>query len=171
MTDDAADRVAADGDDRTATGTLPFPTTGPWDGDRTTEFLTDALVPIRLACHTPSGGLWMLSLWYLYRDDQLCCATANEADVVDFLRADPELAFEVSVNDPPYMGVRGQGTATVEPDDDKVTLEALIDRYLGGTDNSLATRLLAEDREEVVIRIDPTRVSTWDFSDRMDDVA
>lgn len=145
--------------------------TGAWSAAEATAYLEDATVPVRLACHTPQGGLWMLSLWYLYRDDQLCCATANEADIVEFLRADPELAFEVSVNDPPYMGVRGQGTATVEPDEDKATLEALIDRYLGGTDNSLATHLLAEDREEVVIRIDPTRVSTWDFSDRMDDVA
>lgn len=33
-----------------------------------------------------------------------------------FLREDDRVSFEVSRNTPPYMGVRGHGTATIEPD-------------------------------------------------------
>lgn len=147
--------------------------TGEWDRAGVTAFLTDATVPVRLACRTPAGGLWMLSLWYRFDVDaeRLVCATAAGADVVEYLRADGGVAFEVSTNDPPYRGVRGNGRATVAPDDDKAALRSLLDRYLGGTDSSLAARLLDPDRDEVVIRIDPERVYSWDFTERMRDVA
>ncbi len=147
----------------------PFPLTGPWTHSDVSAFLDDAVVPIRVSCHTPSGGLWMLSLWYRYQDEQLWCATGANADIVRFLHADPHVAFEISVNEPPYRGVRGQGTVTIESDPEKTVLRALIERYLGGTGSTLADRLLSADREEVSLRIEPTTVATWDYSDRMKD--
>lgn len=117
------------------TAGVPFEVGGPWSPTALREFLDDATVPIRLSCHTPSGGLWVLSLWYRYADGQFQCATGADADIVRFLRADPQVAFEVSVNHPPYQGVRGQGTATIEPDPEKTVLRDLLERYLGGTDS------------------------------------
>mgnify|MGYP000044190935 CR=1 FL=1 len=145
--------------------------TGEWDRAAVAAFLADARVPIRVACRTPGDGLWMLSLWYDFDPDagQFVCATAADADVVGYLRDDDGVAFEVSTNDPPYRGVRGRGSATVGPDDDKSTLRGLLDRYLGGTDSALARQLLDPERDEVVIRIDPARVYSWDFTERMDD--
>lgn len=145
--------------------------TGAWTAEEMRAFLTSdaGTVPLRLACHTPRDELWMLSLWYAFRDGCFLCATAADADLVTFLDHDSRVAFEVSVEDPPYFGVRGRGEATVEPDDEKQLLRELLDRYLGGTESSLADRLLAEDREEVVVRIEPTHLSTWDFSERMAD--
>lgn len=143
---------------------------GAWSESEAESYLTDATVPIRLACRTPSDGLWMLSLWYRYDDRAFHCATGANADIVEYLRADPGVAFEISDNEPPYRGVRGSGTATIEPDDDKALLEELLTRYLGGTDNKLATGLLAADRREVRIRIEPTKLYTWDFTERMADV-
>lgn len=130
-------------------------------------FLDEATIPIRLACRTPKGGLWMLSLWFRYREGRLYCATAASADVVSYLRNDPAVAFEVSTNDPPYEGVRGSGTARIEPDPDKELLTELLERYLGTTDSPLARRLLDDDREEVTIEIEPERVYGWDFTERM----
>ena len=144
--------------------------TGAWPEAEAERYLAEATVPIRLACRTPSGGLWMLSLWYRYDDGAFHCATGANADVVEYLRADPGVAFEISDNEPPYRGVRGSGTVTIEPDDDKVLLETLLTRYLGGTDNELATGLLAADRREVHIRIEPRKCYTWDFSERMADI-
>lgn len=145
--------------------------TGSWELAETRAFLTSEVgrVPIRLACRTPAGRLWMLSLWYRWRDGGLDCATSASADVIEYLKHDDGVAFEVSVNDPPYCGVRGAGTATVAPDEEKQLLRSLLERYLGGTDSSLAQRLLREEREEVHIRIDPARLYTWDFSGRMAD--
>ncbi|MFW5973830.1 MAG: pyridoxamine 5'-phosphate oxidase family protein [Natrialbaceae archaeon] len=141
--------------------------TGAWDRTTTEAFLTAETIPLRLSCHTHAGTLWMLSLWYRYRDDALWCATSADADVVEYLAGDDRVAFEISTNRPPYKGVRGNGTASVEPDEDKELLNELLERYLGGTDSPLAERLLSPEREEVRIRIDPARVYTWDFTDRM----
>jgi len=143
--------------------------TGEWDRAGVTAFLADATVPVRVACRTPAGGLWMLSLWYRFDadDETLVCATSAAADVVEYLRDDDGVAFEVSTNDPPYRGVRGSGRATITPDEDKAVLRGLLERYLGGTDSTLAERLLAPERDEVAIRIDPARLYSWDFTERM----
>ncbi|QLH79061.1 pyridoxamine 5'-phosphate oxidase family protein [Halosimplex rubrum] len=141
--------------------------TGDWDRDRTEQFLDERTIPVRLATHTPGGGLWMLSLWYRYRDGHLECATGANAKVVRYLRENPAVAFEISTNDVPYRGVRGAGTADIAPDEDKTVLRDLVERYLGDTDSKLARRLLSPDRDEVRIRVDVDRAYTWDFSDRM----
>jgi nitroimidazol reductase NimA-like FMN-containing flavoprotein (pyridoxamine 5'-phosphate oxidase superfamily) len=140
---------------------------GAWSTGRAEQFLRERTIPVRLACHTPSGGLWMLSLWYRYRDGRLECATGADADVVRYLRADPAVAFEISTNQPPYRGVRGAGTVDIAPDEDRETLRALIERYLGDTDVPLAERLLDPEREEVRLTVDVERAYTWDFSNRM----
>ncbi|MDS0283533.1 pyridoxamine 5'-phosphate oxidase family protein [Haloarcula onubensis] len=141
--------------------------TGAWSRAGVVAFLEEQTVPIRLGCRRPRGDPWMLSLWYRYRDGAFECATAADADVVSYLEHDDTVSFEVSTNDPPYRGVRGNGTATVAPDEEKTVLRALLERYLGGTDGDLAQRLLAPSREEVRIRIAPDRLHSWDYSDRM----
>lgn len=140
---------------------------GAWSADELALFLQEALMPLRLGCHHPDGGLWMLSLWYRWEDDAFLCATGRDSDVARFLRKDDDVAFEVSTNAPPYMGVRGKGTATLSPDPEKTVLRNLLERYLGGTDSELAEMLLRDDREELVITIAPTRLFTWDFTPRM----
>ncbi len=131
------------------------------------QFLERATIPVRVACRTPRDELWMLSLWFVYRDGRLHCATAKSAAVVRYLEKDEHVAFEVSTNDPPYRGVRGNGTATITDDPDKTQLRELLTRYLGSTETPLGQRLLSEERVEVSIVIDPTRVYGWDFTERM----
>ncbi|MXR50872.1 pyridoxamine 5'-phosphate oxidase family protein [Halovenus sp. WSH3] len=143
------------------------PVKGPWSREQLRQFLEEALMPLRIGCRRPSGGLWMLSLWYTVEDDQFLCATSSDSDIAEFLRADDAVCFELSTNRPPYMGVRGNGTASLEPDEDKALLRDLLDRYLGGTESELADMLLDDDREELVIRVRPDRLYTWDFTDRM----
>jgi nitroimidazol reductase NimA-like FMN-containing flavoprotein (pyridoxamine 5'-phosphate oxidase superfamily) len=141
--------------------------TGVWDAAEVAAFCDDHPIPLRLGCRTPRGGLWMLSLWYSHDDGRFRCATKADADVVGFLRADPTVAFEVSTNEPPYRGVRGAGTASVAPDEEKDLLRSLLERYLGGTDSTLARRLLDPDRDEVTVTVTPDRIHSWDFGGRM----
>lgn len=143
---------------------------GAWSRAEMETFLDAALMPVRLGCHHTGGGLWMLSLWYEYDDGQIRCATGSESDVARFLRADDAVSFEISTNRPPYMGVRGAGAATLSPDEDKELLGSLIDRYLGGRESELATMLLTDDRDELVITVEPERLYTWDFTSRMQTV-
>lgn len=130
------------------------------------SFLQSAVIPVRIGCRTPSGGLWMLSLWYRYADGQLHCATSADAAVVTYIEHDSDVAFEVSTNEQPYAGVRGRGTASVADDPEKTVLRELLERYQGGTDTQLARRLLREERDEVSITIEPSTVYGWDFGER-----
>ncbi len=140
--------------------------TGPWDRDRVDEFLEEARIPVRVGCRTPADDPWIVSLWFAW-DGAVHCATGAHADIVDFLEHDARVSFDVSTNDPPYRGVRGRGTATISPDEEKTQLRALFEKYLDGTDNGLGRRLLRPEREEVHVRIDPDRIHTWDFTGRM----
>jgi len=140
---------------------------GPWTREEMEQFLDAETVPLRLGCRTPADKPWMLSLWYRFVDGAFECATGADAAVVDYLDHDPIVSFEVSTNEPPYRGVRGNGTATMTADDDKTVLTELLHRYLGGTDSPLAEQLLAPDRREIQITITPDRLHTWDYSNRM----
>lgn len=142
---------------------------GAWTQTQLETFLETSLVPIRLGCHHPRGGLWMVSLWYQYQNGCFRCATSRGAALETFLRRNESVCFEVSTNTPPYMGVRGKGTATLEPDENKERLRALITRYFGDTDSSLGATLLAEGREELAITVEPEKLYTWDFTERMAD--
>ncbi|MFC3958056.1 pyridoxamine 5'-phosphate oxidase family protein [Halovivax cerinus] len=144
---------------------------GPWTAGDVENFLQETTIPIRLATTRPDDSLWVVTLWYRYRDGAFECATQADADVVGFLRNEPSVAVDVSTNRVPYRGIRGNGTATISTDGARETLRDLVVRYLGDTDSSLAKRLLDDEREEVRIQIEPATVYSWDYGARMRDVS
>lgn len=86
------------------------------------------------------------------------------------ISANPQVAFDVSTNDLPYRGVRGRGRATCRTAADNSQLEELLTRYLGNTEGQLAEWLLSRTGNESVITIEPTWLTSWDFSKRMQDL-
>ena len=130
-------------------------------------YLDETVIPLRLACTNRSGWPFVLSLWYLYADGALYCATQSSAKIVAHLHNDPRGAFEIAADLPPYCGIRGQVEAEVLPARGGDVLEQLLHRYLGGTSNSLAKNLLARRATEVAIRLQPISVFAWNFSARM----
>lgn len=146
---------------------MSLPITGPYALDRVERHLRDTVVPVRLACLTASGWPLVVSLWFLYRDGALWCASRPAARVVQHLARDERCAFEVAADTPPYKGVRGQARARVIHGGGGRLLGELIERYLGDRDSPLARRLLSDAADEVAIRIAPTRLASWDFSERM----
>ena len=135
--------------------------------DEIEKYLNEMTIPLRLSCATDSGWPVGLSLWYLYEDGHLYCATQASAKVVGYLQQDSRCAFEVAGDQPPYRGVRGQATAVILPDQGLEILSRLLTRYLGGTDNPLAQKLLSRPTPEVALRITPVNHTTWDFTTRM----
>jgi hypothetical protein len=134
------------------------------------EFLNEVRIPIRLACKTHTGWPTVVSLWFLHQDGLLYCATQKSAKVVEYLQQDDRCAFEIAEDRLPYCGIRGQAKAKIDSSLGIEILEKLLIRFLGGTDSSLAKKLLANSDTEVAIVLEPVRVFTWDFSDRMRDI-
>lgn len=146
---------------------MPVKVSGPWSQERVQEHLECARMPIRLAFTNASGFPIVASLWYLHRDGGLWCATQPDAALARFLARDPRCGFEVAGDLPPYRGVRGWGLARIVPGQGPKILRALIERYLGDGEASLARWLLSRAESEVAVCIDPERLVSWDFSERM----
>jgi hypothetical protein len=142
---------------------------GPWSPDQIQAFLQDVRVPIRIACNGTAGHPLLASLWFVPLDDRLWCATQRSASVATRLARDPRCAFEVSLEAPPYRGVRGQGVARLHDERGEQILSVLIERYLGDTSPKLAAFLLARARNETAIAVEPETLVSWDFSERMGD--
>lgn len=139
---------------------------GPWDRARVEGWLHGARIPVRLAVLAPRGPL-VVSLWYRFDDDALWCATRRGADIVKRIEADPRVGIEVAPDVPPYRGVRGTGRATIVAARGPATLEQLLDRYLDAVNEPLADMLRADADDEVALRIGDLRLTSWDFSARM----
>jgi hypothetical protein len=146
---------------------MPPRLAGPWSEADVRRHLETSEIPLRLACATPSGHPLVLSLWYLWRDGALWCATPSDAALVRHLRRDPRCGFEVAGERPPYCGVRGRGPAAIEPARGEEVLRSLLRRYQGGEDGRLARWLLSRVGREVAIRIQPERMVSWDYRERM----
>lgn len=147
----------------------PIRLSGPWPQARVHEFLAETCIPMRLAANTDSGFPIVLSLWFLREDEEILAVVHQDARIAKRLKADARCAFEIAPDEPPYRGVRGQATAGLHPDGAAALLERLLDRYLGSTDSSLGDFLLARAEEELVVRLRPIWIASWDYSRRMED--
>jgi len=134
-------------------------------------YLEQVTIPARISSVTQSGWPVVISLWYFYQEGQLYCATQRAARIVKYLSREPRCAFEIASDQMPYCGVRGQGLAEIDAEQGKDVLERLLVRYVGDTQNPLAQDLLSRSETEVAIVIKPVNLFTWDFTERMQDVA
>ncbi len=134
------------------------------------DYLARVRIPVRLSCRTESGWPFVLSLWFIYRDGFIYCATQDDARIVKYLENEPRCGFEIAGDLPPYCGIRGQARARVDREQGAEILEELLVRYLNGVESPLAKKLLAQADREVALVLDPVNCFSWDFSKRMESV-
>ena len=128
------------------------------------------VIPLRIAVRVNAGrDLLIAPLWFMHADGAFWCASQARSTLVRALQREPTCAFDLSTNDMPYRGVRGRGTVTLHPEQGQRVLEALLNRYLGGTTSKLGQRLLAKADTEVALQLQPNWQSQWDYSKRMAD--
>jgi len=143
---------------------------GTWQRPRVDDFLGNAILPIRLSCVAGDGFPRVVSLWFLYRSQKLCCVTHQSSKLARLLRKDQRVGFEVAPETPPYHGVRGQGTVELGPLGEDPILRQLLQRYLGDTESGFSRWLLSRSAEELIISVTPHRLYSWDYRKRMADV-
>lgn len=140
---------------------------GPWDLARISAFLQQSTFPMRLACIGADGFPRVVSLWYGFDGKYLRGVTHRSSQLANLLRRSDRVGFEVAPNEPPYCGVRGQGIARLDADADGIVLGQMLERYLGDTTSKLANWLLSRAEDEVLITIEPKRLFSWDYRERM----
>jgi hypothetical protein len=140
---------------------------GPWSEADAATFLESARIPIRLACVGADGFPRVVSLWYRYEGGCFYCVTHRDSKLTALLRGNTKVGFEVSPNEPPYHGIRGQGVVTLHEEGGAATLDSHLNRYLGGTNSDLARWLLSRAREELLVKVAVTRMFSWDYRERM----
>jgi nitroimidazol reductase NimA-like FMN-containing flavoprotein (pyridoxamine 5'-phosphate oxidase superfamily) len=133
------------------------------------QFLQAAKLPLRLACIDELGFPRVISMWFDKVGDELVAITHRDAAVVRWLTVNNKIGFEASVNEPPYRGVRGTGTARIEEGVDREQMQALFERYNISNNSRLARWLVGRIDEEVLLHIKPSQLSGWDYSIRMAD--
>ena len=142
--------------------------TGPWDMQKIGSYLDTSVVPLKLAIISARGWPVIASLWFSYEDGTIICASKEKSRVIQILKENNKCAFEVSADSPPYHGVRGQGLAVLGHDPSGKTLENLHDRFLGSSNTPFKAWLMRGASEEVIIRITPSNLMSWDYRNRMD---
>ena len=146
---------------------MPIILKGPWDKSQVDSFLQGSTFPLRLACVGDDGFPRVVSVWYGYDGHRLRCVSHRSSQLVGLLEKCDRVGFELAPNEPPYHGVRGQGIARLDKDANGEVLSEMLRRYLGGTESKLGNWLLSRAEDEVLITIEPLRLFTWDYRDRM----
>ncbi|MFK7732844.1 MAG: pyridoxamine 5'-phosphate oxidase family protein [Pseudomonadales bacterium] len=146
---------------------MPVELSGPWSQATTDTFLDECTLPLRLSCIASDGFPRVASMWFRFDAGHLLCVTHQNSKVAKILKQNNRVGFEVSPNEPPYYGVRGQGLVSIEKLGDSPLLEDLLARYVGDTSSSFAQWLLGRKEEELILSIKPQRLFTWDYRERM----
>lgn len=136
------------------------------------QFLIDSDLPIRLACLSMSDWPAVVSLWYVYTDEKIYCATQSTAKIIRYLRRSPKCGFEIAGNRFPYRGIRGYGNASILKEKGENILRVLLQKYFKGRETSKLHKLLLSEKHlqnEVALEITPNRMFEWDNKARMSD--
>src|SRR5690242_1480339 len=137
------------------------------------RYLTDIGVPMRLACLSTSNFPVVVSLWYVYNDEKLYCATQITAKIIRYLTHYKRCGFEIARDRFPYHGIRGYGNASILKDKGEDILRMVLQKYSKGKETSKLYKLLLSEKHlqnEVAIEIEPTKLFQWNYRKRMSDL-
>ena len=138
-----------------------------WSQQELQDFLVSTKIPIRISVLDDEYPL-ICSVWFEYADSKLIIVSHEESKLAKTLLRQRKCGFEIATNDPPYRGVRGKANVDAELGGSEDTLRRVIQRYLGETNQKLASWLLSRVEHEVKFTLHPTWVTSWDYGERME---
>ena len=138
-----------------------------WSQKQLKEFLVSSKIPIRVSVLDGDYPL-ICSVWFEYLDGKLIIVSHRESKLAKTLLRQRKGGFEIATNDRPDRGVRGKANVDAELGGSEDTLRRVIQRYLGETNQKLASWLLSRVEHEVKFTLHPTWVTSWDYGERME---
>ena len=140
-----------------------------WNKQELQDFLVSSKIPVRISVLDDEYPL-ICSVWFEYLDEKLVIVSHEDSKLAKTLLRQRKCGFEIATNDPPYKGVRGKADVVAEAEGSGDTLRRVIQRYLGGTNQKLASWLLSRVEHEVKFTLHPTWVTSWDYGERMEQI-
>ena len=140
---------------------------GTWSPKEVDNYLVNTVLPVRISVVSPNNWPMIVSLWFIYENGALFCATKKTSRIAECLDLSDRCAFEIARDNAPYFGVRGQGKATLISENGDYILSRLADRYLGKEDSEFRSWLMSNSENEITIQIDPINFYSWDYRKRM----
>lgn len=107
-----------------------------------------------LATFQDDGNVLLSPVWYEWRDGGFNVATSGNDIKIRHLSRDPRAAVVVAEQAAPYAGVEVRGAARLIRDGAGDIATRIAARYGEGAD------------DDVVIRLTPGTLRTWDFADQ-----
>lgn len=139
-----------------------------WNERQIIEFLESSDYPIRLSFLDSNQEPLICSLWFNYKNGAIWAASHESAYLISQLKNNSKISFEVSSNQYPYKGVRGKAVAVLSKVNADTVLAELISKYLGDSNTQLSSWLMSRVDGEYAIKIVPSSINAWDFSNRME---
>jgi PPOX class probable F420-dependent enzyme len=131
-------------------------------------FLDQPLVAV-LATLRSDGSVLLSPVWFEWNDGGFNVWVVADNVKAKHLRRDPRATILVAESEPPLRGIEVRGDARFVEDGVSETALRIATRYLGGA--AAAAYVETTRGADVIVRIEPGHVRTWDFADDFDGVA
>jgi len=116
-----------------------------------------------LATYRRNGDVLLTPVWHEWRDGGFNVVIDGDDVKARNVRRDPRASIALYDNDPPYRGIELRGTPRLIPEGAVETMTRIATRYLDA--EAAAGYAATLTGEEVILRLEPGELRTWDFAD------
>jgi PPOX class probable F420-dependent enzyme len=119
-----------------------------------------------LATYRKDGSVLLSPVWHEWRDGGFNVVTDAGDVKTRHVERDPRASIALYENDPPYRGIELRGKARIVETGAFEAQRRIAIRYLG---DEVGGAYAAEPSgTEVILRLEPGELRTWDFADSSD---
>jgi PPOX class probable F420-dependent enzyme len=118
-----------------------------------------------LATYRRDGDVLLSPVWHEWRDGGFSVITPSAEVKARHLQRDPRASIVVCEHVPPYRGVELRCSARLVTTGVRDASLRIASRYLGPADGA---RYTDRGEDDMVIRLEPGELRTWDFVDDFD---
>ncbi|MBK9941590.1 MAG: pyridoxamine 5'-phosphate oxidase family protein [Kouleothrix sp.] len=147
----------------TETHMKSYPQMPPFTHDELTAFLEEAPIA-RLSSLNPDGTIHMAACYFRYENGAILLGTQDMTHKVQNIKHSPKVTLLIDNQAPPWKGVLIYGEAELDYDDVVAKRVAIFERYMPAENARRLAAGLANTYTPVIIRITPTRISSYDYS-------
>jgi len=115
-----------------------------------------------LATYRADGSVLLSPVWHRWHDAGFDVVVGPNDIKLRHLSRDPRASIVVYEHQPPYRGLEARGQVRLDPDGGRDALGSMAVRYLGPVDGAAYAAAAGED---VLVRLEPSELRGWDFTD------